>query len=63
MAEGSITEQEYMDKLEHFVRIRTNQVEASNYQYALRQFFDSAAQYYKKPEKTSAASKRGGKKS
>ena len=63
VAEGSITEQEYMDKLEHFVRIRTNQVEASNYQYALRQFFDSAAQYYKKPEKTSAASKRGGKKS
>ena len=63
VAEGSITEQEYMDKLEHFVRIRTNQVEASNYQYALRQFFDSAAQYYKKPERTSAASKRGGKKS
>ena len=63
VAEGSITEQEYMDKLEHFVRIRTNQVEANNYQYALRQFFDSAAQYYKKPEKTSAASKRGGKKS
>ena len=25
VAEGSITEQEYMDKLEHFVRIRTNQ--------------------------------------
>ncbi|MDD7729251.1 MAG: DNA topoisomerase [Clostridia bacterium] len=63
VAEGSITEQEYMDKLEHFVRIRTNQVEASNYQYALRQFFDAAAQYYKKPERTSAASKRGGKKS
>ncbi len=57
VAEGSITEQEYMDKLEHFVRIRTNQVEGSNYQYALRQFFDAAAQYYKKP----AASKRGGK--
>ena len=63
VAEGSITEQEYMDKLERFVRIRTNQVEASNYQYALRQFFDAAAQYYKKPEKTSAASKRGGKSS
>lgn len=63
VAEGSITEQEYMDKLEHFVRIRTNQVEASNYQYALRQFFDAAAQYYKKPEKTTAASKRGGKSS
>ena len=39
VAEGSITEQEYMDKLEHFVRVRTRQVEASNYQYNLRQFF------------------------
>ncbi len=38
VAEGSITSQEYMDKLEHFVRIRTNQVEQSNYQYALRRF-------------------------
>ena len=32
-----------MDKLEHFVRVRTQQVEASNYQYNLRQFFDAAA--------------------
>ena len=39
VAEGSITEQEYMDKLERFVRLRTRQVEESNYQYALRQFF------------------------
>ena len=39
-----------MDKLEHFVRVRTNQVEQSNYQYALRQFFDAAAaNYTKKP--------------
>ena len=49
VAEGSITEQEYMDKLEHFVRVRTKQVEASNYQPVLRQYFDSTAQYYKKP--------------
>ncbi len=58
VAEGSITEQEYMDKLEHFVRIRTKQVEDSHFQYALRQFFDAAAQYYKKPERETAA-KRG----
>ncbi len=57
VAEGSITSQEYMDKLEHFVRVRIAQVENSNYQYALRQFFDAAAENYKKP----AASKRGGK--
>ena len=60
VAEGSITEQEYMDKLEHFVRVRTQQVEASNYQYNLRQFFDAAAVNYRKPER---ASGQGGKKS
>ena len=57
VAEGSITEQEYMDKLEHFVRIRTKQVEDSHFQYALRQFFDAAAQYYKKPERETAVKK------
>lgn len=61
VAEGSITEQEYMDKLEHFVRIRTNQVEASNYQYALRQLFDASAQYYKKPARGTSTVKKGGK--
>ena len=60
VAEGSITEQEYMDKLEHFVRVRTRQVETSNYQYTLRQFFDAAAVNYRKPER---ASGQGGKKS
>ena len=58
VAEGSITSQEYMDKLEHFVRIRTDQVEQSNYQYALRQFFDAAAVNYQKKQTTP---KRGGK--
>ncbi|MFQ7715536.1 MAG: DNA topoisomerase [Blautia sp.] len=47
VAEGSITEQEYMDKLEHFVRLRTRQVEDSNIQPYLRQFFDAAAVNYK----------------
>ena len=58
VAEGSITPQEYMDKLEHFVRVRTAQVEQSNYQYALRQFFDAAAVNYKMKQ---TASRRGGK--
>ena len=44
VAEGSITEQ----------------VEASNYQYNLRQFFNAAAVNYRKPER---ASRQGGKKS
>ena len=47
VAVGSITEQEYMDKLEHFVRVRTKQVEDSNFQPYLRQFFDAAAVNYK----------------
>lgn len=59
VAEGSITEQEYVDKLERFVRLRTRQVEESNYQYALRQFFDAAASNY---PGNAADSKRGGKK-
>ena len=57
VAQGSITAQEYMDKLEHFVRVRTDQVEKSNYQYVLRQFFDAAAENYKKKP---AAARRGG---
>ena len=55
VAEGSITEQEYMDKLEHFVCLRTRQVEDSNIQPYLRQFFDVAAVNYKdSSEKNSA---------
>ena len=55
VAEGSITEQEYMDKLEHFVRLRTRQVQDSNIQPYLRQFFDAAAVNYKdSSEKNSA---------
>ena len=55
VAEGSITELEYMDKLEHFVRLRTRQVEDSNIQSYLRQFFDAAAVNYKdSSEKNSA---------
>lgn len=46
VAEGTITEKEYMDKLERFVTVRTQQVKDSNNQYVLRQLFDDAAQYY-----------------
>ena len=56
VAEGSITEQEYMDNLEHFVQLRTKQVEDSNIQPYLRQFFDAAAVNYK-----NAAAKSGTK--
>ena len=57
VAQGSITSQEYMDNSEIARRVRTDQVEKSNYQYVLRQFFDAAAENYKKKP---AAARRGG---
>ena len=59
VAEGSITEQEYMDKLEHFVRLRTRQVEDSNIQPYLRQFFDAAAVNYKDSSEKNSANTTG----
>lgn len=50
VAEGSVTEEEYLQKLEHFVRSRTDGVLGLNNQYALRPFFDEAAKYYKAPK-------------
>lgn len=47
VAEGSITPQEYMVKLEHFVRSRTSGVLGLNNQYALREYFLHASSYYK----------------
>ena len=38
-----------MVKLEHFIRSRTDGVMRTNNQYALRQYFDAAAPFYKKP--------------
>ncbi|MEY8334230.1 DNA topoisomerase [Lachnospiraceae bacterium 47-T17] len=57
VAEGSITPDEYMQKLEHFIRSRTQGVMQVNNQYALRTYFDAAAQFYKdKGQKGKAAS-------
>ncbi|MDO4649200.1 MAG: DNA topoisomerase [Eubacteriales bacterium] len=58
VAEGSITPEEYMQKLEHFVRIRTDQVKAADNQALLRQFFNQAAVNYKKQP-----ARKGGKQS
>ncbi|MCI9175554.1 MAG: type IA DNA topoisomerase [Lachnospiraceae bacterium] len=46
VAEGSITPQEYMAKLEHFVRSRTSGVLGLNNQYALRGYFQQASSFY-----------------
>ena len=48
VAEGTITNEEYMEKLERFVAVRTNSVKQANNQYLLRPYFDAAAQFYKK---------------
>ena len=48
VAEGSITSEEYMQKLTRFVESRTSGVLNLNNQYILRGEFDKAAQYYKK---------------
>lgn len=47
VAEGSITSDEYMEKLENFIRSRTDGVMSLRNQTALRPMFDEAAKYYK----------------
>ena len=46
VAEGSITEEEYMEKLTKFIESRTSGVLNLNNQYYLRGTFDNAAKYY-----------------
>ena len=48
VAEGSVTEEEYMQKLDKFVIQKTNIVKQNNFQYQLRQSFDQIAPYYQK---------------
>ncbi|HAX50806.1 DNA topoisomerase [Muricomes intestini] len=47
VAEGDITSDEYMKKLDHFIISRTNGVKGLNNQYQLRNCYDRAAQFYK----------------
>lgn len=48
VAEGSVTEEEYMQKLDKFVTQKTNIVKQNNFQYQLRHSFDQIAPYYQK---------------
>ena len=48
VAEGSITSEEYMEKLSNFIITRTNGVMGLNNQYSLKGYFDRAAEFYKK---------------
>lgn len=50
VAEGSITEEEYMEKLTKFIESRTSGVLNLNNQYYLRGSFENAAKYYNKQQ-------------
>ena len=55
VAEGEITSDEYMTKLDHFIVSRTNGVLGLNNQYQLRSCYDRAAAFYKKETKGRAS--------
>lgn len=48
VADGEITPDEYMTKLDHFIVSRTNGVKGLNNQYQLRTFYEKASRFYKK---------------
>ena len=48
VAEGNITEKEYMDKLSKYVTDKTNVVKQTDHRSKLRGAFNAAAKYYKK---------------
>lgn len=48
VAEGQITSEEYMTKLEHFIASRTSGVLGLNNQYQLKNCYDKVATYYKR---------------
>ena len=51
VADGSISEQEYLNKLNDFVTKRTNMVKQNDYRNALRSRFDYVAPFYKTTKK------------
>ena len=58
VAEGDITSDEYMKKLDDFVSRRTMAVKGLNNQYQMRACYDKTAQYYKKPARRATKSKK-----
>lgn len=48
VADGEITPEEYMQKLDHFIVSRTQGVKGLNNQYQMKACYDKAARYYKK---------------
>ena len=60
VAEGTIKQEEYMTKLNNFIKSRTDGVLKLRNQYSLRQYFDYSAQFYKSSKASSAATKTAG---
>lgn len=58
VAEGSITPDEYMKKLDQFITSRTVGVKGLNNQYQLRACYDRAAAFYKKTDRRKKDEKR-----
>lgn len=52
VAEGTITSEEYMEKLEGFILRRTEYVKNTNHQNVLAHKFRHASQFYKQPSKS-----------
>ncbi len=59
VAEGTVTEEEYMQKLDDFVTRRTNHVKETDYRPQLMSLYRQTAQYY--PQKEKKAGKTKGK--
>ena len=58
VAAGTISTEEYMEKLEGFIRRRTSAVLGLHNQTELRRCYDEAAKYYKNRRSTGSAGKR-----
>ncbi|MCD8152172.1 MAG: DNA topoisomerase [Clostridiales bacterium] len=61
VAEGTVTPEEYMEKLNRFIETRTAGVMRLNNQYPLRAAFEQDAKFYKKPP-SSVRKTKGGRK-
>lgn len=59
VAEGTITEEDYMVKLNGFIQRRVDYVKQTNYSQMLRQLFDKSAVYYEKTTKKSGSGRKG----
>lgn len=63
VADGEITSEEYMTKLDNFIISRTNGVLGLNNQYQLKSCYDKAAAFYKNNKSTTTTKSVKGKKS